>query len=84
MIRSRMKTTILPSEDSLLLYEEEGRARRRLILQLLHIIVQKKISNRSLGSNGYVKIRRLPMVLPVEREETRPLTTAAYHRVKLP
>jgi hypothetical protein len=26
--------TILPSKDSLLLYEEEGRARRRLILQL--------------------------------------------------
>ena len=34
VIRSCMKTKILPSEDSLLLFEEEDRVRRRLILQL--------------------------------------------------
>jgi hypothetical protein len=71
-IRGRMKPQILPSKDSLLLYEEEGRARRRLILQLS---LQKMIVKKSTAG---------PMVSLVEREETRPLTTAAYRCVKLP
>ena len=47
VIRSRMKTKILLSEDSLLLYEEEGRVRRRLILQLsfqMMIIVKESMN----------------------------------------
>lgn len=45
-IRGRMKPQIMLSKDSLLLFEEEGRARRRLILQLLHLmILVKRINN---------------------------------------
>jgi hypothetical protein len=44
-IRERMKPQILPSKDSLLLYEEEGRVRRRLILQLTFQIMIVKEKN---------------------------------------
>ena len=48
VIRSCMKTKLLPSKDSLLLYEEKGRARRRLILQLTFQRIIVKESNTGL------------------------------------
>jgi hypothetical protein len=36
---------MMPSKDSLLLYEEKGRARRRLILQLFSNDDSKKVIN---------------------------------------
>ena len=64
VIRSRMKTKILLSEDSLLLYEEEGRVRRRLILQLsFQMMIIVKESNELILENQRLTVASVKTVL---------------------
>ena len=68
VIRSRMKTKILPSEDSLLLFEEEGRVRRRLILQLLHLMIIVKESYELILENQRLTVASVKPVLDFRKK----------------
>lgn len=61
---AREKPKILPSKDSLLLYEEEGRARRRLILQLsFQIMIIVKESNTKLQRLKVASVKTVLVII---------------------